>query len=190
MKDQENADGMGRDRRNILKLALAANATLLIPWVSGLASAKAVRKPPQDCPAHAAERFLKSMNCSQAILETYGPSMEMSVEDARRVAAAFAGGMGMGSECGAVTGAFMVIGMKYGKTTDKDPGADQLTFAKVAEFVNEFKARHTHLRCSDLLGTDMGTPEGVKEAEAKGLFTTACPKYVRTAAEILDKLLV
>jgi len=66
---------------------------------------------------------------------------------ARCVAAAFAGGMGMGSECGAVTGAFMVIGLKYGKTVDKDSGADQETFERVAEFIKEFKAKHNHIGC-------------------------------------------
>jgi C_GCAxxG_C_C family probable redox protein len=132
---------------------------------------------------------MKSMNCSQAVLETYARSMGMPEDTARRVAAAFAGGMGMGSECGAATGAFMVIGMKYGKTKDEDPGADEKTFSKVAEFIKEFKARHEHIGCSELLGVDMSTAEGVRQAMGKGLFTSACPKFVRSSSEILDKLL-
>jgi C_GCAxxG_C_C family probable redox protein len=95
----------------------------------------------------------------------------------------------MGAECGAVTGAFMVIGMKYGKTADQDAEADRETFARLGEFVKEFKVRHGHLGCSALLGVDMSTPEGVKEAEQRGLFTTECPKFVRTASEILDGIL-
>jgi hypothetical protein len=35
----------------------------------------------------------------------------------------------------------------------------------------------------------MSTPEGFKEAVAKGLFTSVCPKIVQSAAEILDKIL-
>ncbi len=65
------------------------------------------------------------MNCSQAVLETYAEEMGLSVENARKVASAFAGGMGMGAECGAVTGALMVIGMKHGKITDKDAAAEE-----------------------------------------------------------------
>jgi C_GCAxxG_C_C family probable redox protein len=132
---------------------------------------------------------VKSGNCSQAILETYAPSMGLPREMARRLTTAFAGGMGMGSECGAVTGALMVIGLKYGRVHDKDPAADRRTSANVAEFIKEFKARHRDTVCSRLLDVNMGTPEGVKEARGKGLFSTRCPEFVRSAAEILDKIL-
>jgi len=109
---------------------------------------------------------------------------------ARRVAAAMAGGMGMGSECGAVTGALLVIGLKYGKTADTDQLADKETFQRVAGFCREFKARHGHLGCSQLLGVDMGTLDGVKEAEKLGVFIKKCLAYVRSAAEILDTILL
>jgi len=87
-----------------------------------------IGKKPVNKPEHARNRFLTSMNCSQAVVETYAPSLGMTIEQARRVAAAFAGGMGMGSECGAITGALMVIGLKYGKTLDSDSQANVVTF--------------------------------------------------------------
>jgi len=138
---------------------------------------------------HAVRRFLKSMNCAQAILETYAPAMGLSIETSRRIASAFAGGMGMGSECGAVTGAFLVIGLKYGKTLDNDPKADQETFKRVTEFVKEFKARNNYIGCSQLLGIDMSTPEGVQEAGKKGLFTKRCPTFILSATEILERII-
>jgi C_GCAxxG_C_C family probable redox protein len=177
-------------RRDILKVSLVAGMTLATSEVSGVTLASTVERAPDNRPEYAKGRFLKSMNCSQAILETYGPAMGLPVESARRVAAAFAGGMGMGSECGAVTGAFLVIGMKYGRIRDSDSRADKETFKRVAEFVKEFKARYTYINCSELLKVDMGTPEGVKEASRKGLFNSLCPSYVKAAAEILDKILV
>jgi C_GCAxxG_C_C family probable redox protein len=112
------------------------------------------------------------------ILETYGPAMGLPVEQARRVASAFAGGIGMGLKCDAVTWVFMVIGMKYGKTRDVDSRADNETFRRVAQFAKEFKVRHKHTGCSELLEADMGTPEGVKEVASKGLFTSRCLGYV------------
>ncbi len=105
-------------------------------------SSKGMIMPEANTKKHAVERFLKSMNCSQAILETYAPALGMSVEVARRVSAALAGGMGMGAECGALTGALLVIGLKYGKTQDTDQKADQETFKRVTEFVKEFQARN------------------------------------------------
>lgn len=140
-------------------------------------------------PEKAVKHFMKSMNCSQSVLETFASSFGMEIKEARRIAAAFAGGMGMGAECGAVTGALMVIGMRYGKTRNKDPKADEETFAKSAEFIKEFRARHNQLRCSALLGTNMSTPEGISKAERMGYFVSRCPHFVSSSVEILEKLL-
>ena len=129
------------------------------------------------------------MNCSQAIVETYAPSMGITIEHARKIAAPFAGGMGIGSECGAVTGALMVIGMKYGKILDSDSHANSETFKHVNMFICEFKSRHKHLKCSELLESEMGTPDGIHNAAGKGYFILRCPEYVKSAAEILDMIL-
>lgn len=187
--NNENSKCSCMNRRDALKLSVAAGITLAAGGITKIAEAATNNKSPSNKPEHAKNQFLKSMNCSQAILETYAPSMGMSVQQARKVAAAFAGGMGIGSVCGAVTGAYMVIGMKYGKTVDSDSHADGETFKRVAELTKEFKARHKHIGCSELLEADMGTPEGIKKAANKGYFTSRCPGYVKTAAEILDKIL-
>ena len=129
------------------------------------------------------------MNCSQAVAETYAPSLGITIEQARRVSAAFAGGMGMGSDCGAVTGALMVIGLKYGEVSDSDPCANGKTFKHVVMFINEFKARHKYVNCSALLESKISTPEGISRAAEMGYFTSRCPEYVKSAAEILDKIL-
>ena len=123
MKDEATEKSRcGCSRRNVLMASVAAGAALLVGLPKGAPGGEAPGTP-ADAPEYAVDRFMKSMNCSQAVLETYAPSMGMPEDIAKRVAAAFAGGMGMGSECGAVTGAFLVIGMKYGKTKDKDSGS-------------------------------------------------------------------
>ena len=121
------------------------------------------------------------MNCSQAILETYVPTLGIKPELASKLATGFAGGMAAGHECGAVTAA-MVLGLAYGPK-------EKRVFGKMEAFNKEFKARHRKLGCSQLLGVDMGTKEGMKEADRKGYFTTRCPGYVKTAGEILEKML-
>jgi len=177
------------NRRDALKMSVVAGVALATGSMTTLTEAATKEKYSTNKPEHAKQQFLKSMNCSQAILEAYGPAMGLSVTQARKVAAAFAGGMGMGSECGAITGAYMVIGMKYGKTTESDSRADNETFKRLAAFNKEFKARHNYITCSELLNTDMSTPEGVKSAASKGYFTSICPGLVKSAGEILDKLL-
>jgi C_GCAxxG_C_C family probable redox protein len=187
-RENDNRNARRISRRDILRLAVAGGVALA---TTGVADARAAgaEKGAADRPAYAKERFLKSMNCSQAVFETYAPAMGVPVETARKIAAAFACGMGMGSECGAVTGAFLVIGLKYGKTCNRDSSADSDTFKRVARFVKEFKTRHGHIGCSELLGCDMGTREGVKEASRKGFFTSRCPVFVQSAGEILEEIL-
>ncbi len=109
---------------------------------------------------------------------------------ALRVAGAFGAGMGrMGETCGAVTGAFMVIGLKHGKTRAGDDDAREKTYALVQEFVERFRERNRTLICRELLGYDLGTPEGREAVAEQNLFLTVCPKFVRDAVEILEALL-
>jgi C_GCAxxG_C_C family probable redox protein len=95
----------------------------------------------------------------------------------------------MGEQCGAVTGAFMVIGLKYGKTKAKDDGARDKTYGLAREFVARFQSRHGSIICKELLGYDLSNPKEGETAKEKGLFVTLCPHFIRTAAEILEEIL-
>ncbi len=95
----------------------------------------------------------------------------------------------MGETCGAVTGAFMVIGLRHGRTiADTNRGRDK-AYDLVERFVQEFRARNKTIVCRDLLGCDISTPEGMKQVKKKNLFTTVCPRFVGDAAEILEEIL-
>jgi len=167
-------------RRDFLKSALvaaaAAGSGMGLPTEAGAALS------PGNRPDRAVAHFMKSMNCSQAIFETYSPLFGLDEATARKIGTPFAGGMGTGSECGAVTGALLVIGLRNG-------GSHKKTFAAVDTLMKQFKSTHGATGCSQLLGVDMGTPAGVKKAEKAGYFTSRCPQYVRTASEILEKIL-
>jgi C_GCAxxG_C_C family probable redox protein len=138
----------------------------------------------------AVECFNKGYSCSQAVLSAYSEEFGMDKEQALRVSGAFGAGMGRLCEtCGAVTGAFMVLGLKYGKVKAEDEPAKEKSYAMVKEFVKEFKAMNGSIVCRELLGCDMGTPEGMKYAKENRLASTKCPKYVRDAAGIVERLL-
>ena len=134
--------------------------------------------------------FKEGFSCSQAMLSTYGLEFGLDRETALKVAGAFGGGMGrMGETCGAVTGAFMVLGLKYGNTRAEDMEAKKNTYSLVKEFVNRFKSRNSSIVCRELLNCDISTPDGMELAKEKNLFTTLCPKLVLDAAEIIEQIL-
>ena len=137
----------------------------------------------------AVERFKKGFNCSQAVVGTYSEQFGLDCDKASKVATGFGGGMRMGGTCGAVTGAFMVLGLKYGNSTAKDKEAKAETYKIIEEYTSRFKSRNNSVACRELLGCDISTPEGMKEARDKGLFSSTCPRMVQDAAEILEEML-
>jgi C_GCAxxG_C_C family probable redox protein len=137
----------------------------------------------------AVSRFKEGCNCSQAILATYGEALGLERETALRLACGFGGGMRLGDTCGAVTGALMVIGLKYGPQTCPGQPAKAETYRLVQEFTARFANSRGSVMCRDLLGCDISTPEGLQRAQTDQLFVTVCPEMVRTAAEILEEML-
>lgn len=138
-----------------------------------------------------AESLLKSgLNCCQAMLMAYAAEHGLTREDAMRIGSGFGGGMGgmggMGLTCGAVTGAYMVIGLKYPRP-DREHGAE--SSRRVQAFSQRFCRAHGTCACRELLGYDISTPEGNAAAREAGAFQRVCPKLVRSAAEILDQVL-
>ncbi len=133
--------------------------------------------------------FQEGCACSQAILVAYGAEFGIRRQAALNIAAGFAGGMREGGTCGAVTGAYMVLGLAFGgqhAETAKDRAG---VYDVIRLFGNHFRQKHKTLVCNHLLGVDISTKEGMKQAREQDLFKTSCVDFVRTAAEILEQLL-
>ena len=137
----------------------------------------------------AVKRFKGGFNCSQAIFSSYSEQFGLDFDKACKIATGFGGGMRMAGTCGAVTGAFMVLGLKYGNNPEKDKNAKANTYKKIEDFTSRFKARNNSVACGELLGCDISTLEGAKEAHDKGLFSIICPRLVQDATEILEEML-
>lgn len=100
----------------------------------------------------------------------------------------FGSGMGLGKTCGALTGAFMILGFKVQNAKDEKE-ARYRTYDLAKEFARRFEAIYGKSRCSDLLGVNMATEAGRKAAQDQGLFKSLCPAFVRDAAKILKDML-
>ena len=105
-----------------------------------------------------------------------------------KLGGAFGSGMNMGETCGAVTGALMVIGLRRAKVSKSGFLSRDRTERETLEFIERFKARNGTVSCKELLGCDLGTPQGRADARRDRSFKTRCPRFVRDAAEILEEL--
>jgi C_GCAxxG_C_C family probable redox protein len=139
---------------------------------------------------NAVDSFKQGFSCSQAVLAAVGESLGLERDKALKISQSFGGGMArLGLTCGAVTGAMMAIGLKFGRTRAGDEAAKEKTYALVHDFIREFRARHGSIVCRELIGVDLSTPEGHQQGEERGVFDNLCPKYVRDAVEILERIL-
>jgi C_GCAxxG_C_C family probable redox protein len=139
----------------------------------------------------AVECFKNTFNCSQAVFSSFAEELGLEKEKALKIGCGFGAGMArMGETCGAVTGAFMAIGLKYGKSIPSDNNeAREKTYAKIHQFVDEFKAKNKSIMCRELLACDLATPEGRQYAADNNLFAEVCKNLVSDAAEIVDKVM-
>ena len=137
-----------------------------------------------------AEKFFKEgYNCSQSVLGAFCGPLMLEQKKAFTLASGFGGGMGgMGGACGALTGAIMVLGLKYGSYDASDKTAKYDMYRKTRDLAEEFKLRTGSLYCRDLLGFDLSTEEGQLAAKQPEAFHD-CPGFVHVAAEILEEML-
>ncbi|MHA2281315.1 MAG: C-GCAxxG-C-C family protein, partial [Promethearchaeota archaeon] len=59
----------------------------------------------------------------------------------------------------------------------------------VREYMDNFIKVNGSTVCNKLLDCDINTPEGMRHANDNNLFKTLCPDFVRSSAEILEKIL-
>jgi C_GCAxxG_C_C family probable redox protein len=139
----------------------------------------------------ALQYFNNNFNCSQAVLAAFGQDFGISEDNCLKIACAFGAGMGRQQKtCGAVTGALMVLGLKYGKALKDEDLKKVNTYSKTTEFLNSFEKENSSTVCLELLdGLDMKTEEGMKKIKELNLFKIRCDKYVSDAVKITEKML-
>ncbi|MFX1478645.1 MAG: C-GCAxxG-C-C family protein [Promethearchaeota archaeon] len=134
--------------------------------------------------------FNDDFNCAQSVLSTFSSQYGLERDTALKLAAGFGGGVArLGHICGAVSGATMVIGLKYGMGINKNIEAKENTYKVIRDFTNKFQKLHGSIMCRELLECDIDTIEGKNIYVQNEYFEKKCTQYVRTAVEILEKLL-
>lgn len=128
--------------------------------------------------------FDQDYACSQSVLAPFSEKLGLKKELALKIANGFGGGIARRQEvCGAVAGAVMAIGLKYGMSEPGDKAAYQKTYDTVNAFCARFEEKYGTLLCREIVKCDMVT------ANETGITTTLCRQVVISAAQILMDLL-
>ena len=135
----------------------------------------------------AKSRFENGYACSQSVLSTLSPELGLDEETALKISSAFGGGMVRhGEVCGAVTGALMVLGLKFGSTSKDD---EEAVRAASQELMQRFEEEKGSLLCRELLGYRLIIPEELTQARESGVFQTHCPLFVQRATELATAII-
>ena len=128
------------------------------------------------------ERF-SQVNCAQTVFSLHAEELGIDEKTALKLSSGFGGGMACAETCGAVTGAYLVIGMKHGHSSS-DPEEKAATKLKIQQFNAKFEKEHGSLICKKLTGYDISKPDEAKAAGEAGVFGTKCPLFIKSACNI------
>lgn len=137
----------------------------------------------------AMQNFKDGYNCCQAVALAFSAELNIDAQTLLRLASSFGGGMGRLREvCGAVSGMFMVAGLKCGYDYPSDDKTAKMQhYALIQNMADEFKQKNGSIVCRELLKSndtnptpDTRTPDYYKKRP--------CVELVGDAAEIAAKL--
>ncbi len=141
-------------------------------------------------PEKALKFYSEGLNCAQSVIASFADILQLDEQTAVRIASGFGGGMGrLQGTCGAITGAFMVIGYLRGKYQDGDEESAEKTNKLIQEFSKKFSKKHGSINCKSLINFDLNNDKDLQAAKNADVFNKKCAFFVKTAVEMLEETL-
>lgn len=138
----------------------------------------------------AAQYFDSGFNCAQSVLSAFAEDLDLERELAQRITSGFGSGMGrLQQTCGAVTGAFIVMGMYCTREGACCNDEDQL-YSLMQKFNEKFKQiNHGTTQCRELLNCDLNTDEGQNYFHENDIGEKVCQVCIKSSVKIIRDLL-
>ncbi|CAA6604507.1 Protein-tyrosine-phosphatase (modular protein) [Rhodospirillaceae bacterium LM-1] len=131
--------------------------------------------------------FKGGLFCAESVLLALAEFQDISSDLIPAIATGFCSGMARTcGQCGAVSGAVMGLGLAYGRNRG-DESLDQAYLA-TQRLLSRFRAEYGSTNCAELLGCDLGTPEGYASFKDRGLVKN-CFAYAVKATELAAELI-
>ena len=139
----------------------------------------------------AEELFKDGYNCAQAVFLAHCEELGIDFETGAKLASPFGGGMGrMREVCGAVSGLFMLLGLKEGYCNPQNNEAKKELYSKVQELADKFKTEFGSIICKELLGLAPKSPcddPNPTPRDEKFYKKRPCVDNVKFASELYEK---
>lgn len=107
--------------------------------------------------------FTEGYACSQSVVLAFAEQVNLDPTIAKRISSTFGGGMGrLRQKCGALTGAFMILGLKEGYDSPSDMDGKLCVYKKVRELDKQVEKEFGTTNCNELL-IKYSVPQHVKD---------------------------
>lgn len=134
--------------------------------------------------------FNNGYNCAQSVLLSQIDKLNITPSTATNLTSGFGAGMGgLQKTCGAVTGAYLTIGLYYGAIHNDNDDKKAAANERIKEFHQQFLAQHNTSDCLTLLNCDLNTEEGQSHFSENKLKKTICEECIKDAITIIDKVI-
>ena len=134
--------------------------------------------------------FKEGQNCAQSVLTIYADLLGFNKNQALSLSSGFGAGMGRLQEtCGAVTGAFMVIGLYNSKKHKDNASLKEASMNMIRKFEQDFKLANGTTSCKALINCDLNTEAGQTYYKENNLAETICEKCISNSITLINKLI-
>lgn len=135
--------------------------------------------------------YVSGCNCAQSVLLAFQDITDISEDNLFKISYGLGAGMGrLQQTCGAVTAAYLLIGLIYGNQKSEGQKSKEKVYKFVREFNDEFIKRNKTTSCRELLNCDLNTDEGKKCYKDNNLSIKICVKCVKHSVNILNELIL
>jgi len=138
----------------------------------------------------AIDSFKSGYNCAQSVLMAFKDDLGFDEKIALGISCGFGGGMGrLQEKCGAVTGAFMVLGLYNSKKYQDNISRKNNFYAMIQQFDQKFKSIYQTTSCRELLQCDLRSEGGHTFVVENKLFEKICEKCIADSVRIVEELI-
>ncbi len=125
--------------------------------------------------------------CAESVLLAVAEAKGVQSDLIPKIATGFCSGMARtNGQCGALSGGILSIGMLTGRSLPGGPVNE--TYSRVIKLRQDFEAQFGSTGCSELLGLDLGTEEGLQKYHAENM-REHCLEYTQATTRMVMALL-